>query len=348
MNFGAGWVAVRREILEHLHKGWLSSLEFSVLMTLILLADAKTGTGTINAPTLRTFLPDLSYEAAKRVLKSLEDKKYIYRQITPMSKLVYPFWVNKYVPSTGPYKDRQLDLTEVFETKDIKRRRYVRPAPDSSPEAAPDYRLNTTPNYNKGQYTTKNDINYINTVIEENASSTAPQKAGPTSTATAPLRSTIEQGVCASLSDTTKANSLLAMKELLPRGGQKPVASANNPALTQGTNAEDSCPATPRQVTPKRPDKMEIEEWLNFIQRNISMYLLNGGPVVGYDPDVWRSHVNDLLDKGYSFSEIMDVADYAGMSKQWQLGMKTRGVPWLAEEFENLRRAMASERHATR
>jgi hypothetical protein len=116
-----------------------------------MLADKRTGAGTINAPTLRSFIPELSYDAAKRVLHSLQEKRYIYRRITPYSKIVYPFWVNRYIPSAGLHKGLQIDLAKVFESKDIKDIAYVKVAPVDAPEGAPEGAPDPAPNYKKGE-----------------------------------------------------------------------------------------------------------------------------------------------------------------------------------------------------
>ena len=136
MNFG-GWVQLRRGILDHLREGKLSNNEFLVLVVLIMLADKQTGAGTINAPCLRSFVPHLSYDAAKRVLLSLEEKHYIYRKIKYKSDLAYPFWVNLYIPSAGPHMGLQMDLTKVFESKDIKDIEYISDVPEVAPQGAP-------------------------------------------------------------------------------------------------------------------------------------------------------------------------------------------------------------------
>jgi hypothetical protein len=131
MNFG-GYVPVRRGILDHTMSGELSLQEFAALTTLILLADKSTGSGKINGPVLRTYLPGLSADAAKRVLHSLETKGYIFRQITPRSPLVYAYWVSKYEPTTGPHKMLQLSTEQALATQDVNSLRYVKRAPDSA------------------------------------------------------------------------------------------------------------------------------------------------------------------------------------------------------------------------
>ena len=148
MNFG-GYVPLRRGIIEHLMNGRLSNNEGLVLIFLIMLADKATGRGTINAPSLRTFLPELSYDAAKRALLSLEEKHYIYRQITPFSKRVYPYWVNRYTVTDGPRKLLQIDLSQVFESRNIADIRYVDPVPEGAREGAPEGARDPALNYKK-------------------------------------------------------------------------------------------------------------------------------------------------------------------------------------------------------
>lgn len=133
-----GYVALRRGIAEHLHDGRLTTAEFAALVCLIMLADSSTGQGCINGPCLHFYLPDLSYDACKRVLKSLQTKGYIWRKIIPYSKNLYRFWVNGYRCTTGPHKLLQINLSQVFETGDIIAIEYINPALDLSPEGALD------------------------------------------------------------------------------------------------------------------------------------------------------------------------------------------------------------------
>ena len=152
MNF-SGFVPFRRGILEQTMTGALSNHEFIALTVLILLADKSTGRGTINAPTLRTFLPELSYPAAKRILKSLQDKAYIWRLVIPHDKVAYPYWVAGYEPTTGPHKAFRLDISQVIQSNDPKDIRYRRPVPEGEPHPEPhrepEGEPHPVPNYKK-------------------------------------------------------------------------------------------------------------------------------------------------------------------------------------------------------
>lgn len=159
MNF-SGYVPIRRGILEHTMSGNLSVYEYAALNILILLADKSTGRGYINAPVLRTYLPGMSDDSAKRVLHNLELKHFIFRQITPRSPLIYPYWVNRYRPTTGSHRLRQLSLEQVFQSKDANDICYVEAAPDipldMPPEMPPDMPL-ALPHYNKKEKEKKNN-----------------------------------------------------------------------------------------------------------------------------------------------------------------------------------------------
>ena len=148
-----GWVAVPRSILHNTHTGKLSNNEQLVLITLILLADAKTGSGHINAAAIRTYLPELEYETAKRILKSLQDKRFLYRQIRHSSKALYPYWIHGYQISDGPHKMSWTNLSQVFVTRDINLTRYDKSAPEDTPEhtpeVAPEVAPEHAPNNNK-------------------------------------------------------------------------------------------------------------------------------------------------------------------------------------------------------
>jgi hypothetical protein len=127
---------MRRGVLEHVQTGRLSSQEFAVFTVLVLLADKETGSGRINAPVLMSWLPDLSYDGAKRSLLNLEEKGYIFREIQPYSKRMYRYWVNKYMPTAGPYKLLQTNLSKVSVSKDPNDIEYVDPAPQGAPQGA--------------------------------------------------------------------------------------------------------------------------------------------------------------------------------------------------------------------
>lgn len=144
MNF-VGYVPMRRGLLEHTMTGELSLQEFAAFTVLVMLADKSTGAGRINAPVLRTYLPDLSYPATKRLLQSLEDKRYIFRQIVPNSKVVYRYWVNRYQPTSGPHKLFQISLSKVFETKDPKDIEYVNRVPEGEPHTEPETEPHSEP-----------------------------------------------------------------------------------------------------------------------------------------------------------------------------------------------------------
>lgn len=167
MNF-AGYVPLNRGLIEHTRDGRLSNNEALVFVWLVMLADRKTGSYTINGPTLRSFLPGLSKGAAQDALEGLQRKRYIYRDVKARSAVAYRYWINGFAPTDGPNKTFRLDLTEVFENRDSSRLRWVKP-PDytntysfertaSAPETTPATQLGTppatqpgTPNYNKNE-----------------------------------------------------------------------------------------------------------------------------------------------------------------------------------------------------
>lgn len=134
----AGYVPLRRSVFEHTASGKLSNTECLVFLLLVALADRRTGSGTINGPSLRAFLPDLSHDSAKRTLSSLECKGYVFRDIVPFSKRVYRYWINKYRPTDGKYKMRQINLSKALETRNVNDIEYIDLAPESAPDTAPE------------------------------------------------------------------------------------------------------------------------------------------------------------------------------------------------------------------
>jgi len=159
MNF-SGYVQLRRGLLEHLQDGRLTPLEFATLTTLILLASKDTGSSTINANTLGSFMGDgLDYTSdvprnrqrgKQRVLQALEDKRYIYRQVVPHSKRAYRYWVDKYVATGGQHKSRRLDLSKVFQTKDINDIQYISPVAETVADGVAETVAETVASNKKG------------------------------------------------------------------------------------------------------------------------------------------------------------------------------------------------------
>lgn len=136
MNF-SGWVAIPRSVLNYTRMGILSNTELLVLTTLMFLADSKTGRGHINAAALRASLPDLKYETAKRALKSLEDKRLVFRQIRHASTALYPYWVHGYQITSGPHKMLWTNLSKVFSNHDVSSIEYDTDVPEAIPEITP-------------------------------------------------------------------------------------------------------------------------------------------------------------------------------------------------------------------
>jgi hypothetical protein len=152
----AGYVPLRRAVFEHTAAGKLSSTECLVFILLVALADRRTGSGTINAPSLRAFLPELSYDAAKRVLCSLESKGYVFRDIVPYSKLVYRFWINKYRPTEGKHKSLQINISKALESRDVNDIEYIDTALEGALEGALETALEGAPNYEKREERSEN------------------------------------------------------------------------------------------------------------------------------------------------------------------------------------------------
>ncbi len=128
-----GWVPIRRTILGRTMSGELTLHEFAALTALILLADHRTGSGKINGPVLRTYLPGFSEDASKRVLRSLEEKGYIFRAIIPRSPLVYPYFVDGF--SVGRL---QLSITKALTSRRQEDIEYLPAALEGALESAPD------------------------------------------------------------------------------------------------------------------------------------------------------------------------------------------------------------------
>jgi hypothetical protein len=134
----SGYVQLRRGIIDHLADGRLTMAEFSVFNLLLLLASSDSGMGKINAAYLRAFFGNLSADASKRVLHSLEEKGYIFRNITPRSPLLYPYWVNGYIVTFGSRLGSRLNIGKALISKDVADIQYLPCAPESAPWSAPE------------------------------------------------------------------------------------------------------------------------------------------------------------------------------------------------------------------
>ena len=133
MNF-SGYVPLNRGLIEHTMTGRMTNNEALAFVWLLMLADRKTGSYTINAPTLRAFLPDMKNNAAQDALASLERKGYIYRDVKSREKVPYRYWIDGFTPTDGPHKGRRLDLSQVLGTKDTSKLRYVTASADTHAE----------------------------------------------------------------------------------------------------------------------------------------------------------------------------------------------------------------------
>jgi hypothetical protein len=242
-----GWVQLRRGILDHLRDGRLSIYEFLVLIVLIMLADKCTGRGTINAPTLRCFVPELSKDAAKRVLNSLEEKRYIYRKIIPFSKVVYPFWVNRFIPSAGPHKGLQIDLAKVFESKDIKDIAYIDLAPHNAPEGAPEGAPDPAHNYKTREVITN-------------------KRNKPT------INSSESASVCAASENTESPSAAADAKQTVKRASALPCALPNPAVGSSPREAQRRADVSiPHTQTTVHADisRMSAEDYFKHIGRQV-------------------------------------------------------------------------------
>ncbi|HKV92333.1 MAG TPA: hypothetical protein VJW20_07275 [Candidatus Angelobacter sp.] len=148
MNF-SGYIPLRRGLISHIQDGRLTNNEALTFIVLLMLADSSTGSYTINAPSLRAYLPELSYDAAKRALLALEEKRYIFRDIKPFSTRVYRFWIGNYRPTTGQYRALQTDISKALDTRDVNDITYINPALEGALGGAPEGALEGAPNNKK-------------------------------------------------------------------------------------------------------------------------------------------------------------------------------------------------------
>ncbi|HEX4038640.1 MAG TPA: hypothetical protein VHX37_11330 [Acidobacteriaceae bacterium] len=145
----SGWVAIRRGLLDHVTTGRLTPSEYLVLVQLLLLADAGTGGGTINGPTLLHWTGHaFSLDTAQRILVSLHKKRYIWYHGV-RAKVVQPYWVNKYRLTKGPKSLRITNLSQLFDKVAISDAEVLELAVEVGGEVADEVRGDPSDDYKK-------------------------------------------------------------------------------------------------------------------------------------------------------------------------------------------------------
>jgi hypothetical protein len=111
----AGYIPLRRGILEHVQKGLLNKTDFSVYCLLLLLADHHTGIWWGSAKALGAY--NFARSTARNSLQRLESKGYIKRFTTPGVHANYQILINKYAITDGQHKGKLLDAKQTTSTK---------------------------------------------------------------------------------------------------------------------------------------------------------------------------------------------------------------------------------------
>lgn len=109
-TFGAGWVPVRRGILDHIYDGRLTPSEHHALLSMFLLADASTGVWRGSAPALTTVLGYTSQRTMATAFEGLEAKGYILRDYAPGGRGNFPILIGKFEITRGDNAGRRVDL----------------------------------------------------------------------------------------------------------------------------------------------------------------------------------------------------------------------------------------------
>src|SRR5271157_4551015 len=124
-----GYVPLQRGLLEHMVNARINNTETLVFVTILMLCSNETGSAIINASEISKYT-HISHDRSNRALHSLQCKNYIYRDLKTVFGpcQMYRVWVNKFRISLGEHKTRNLNLSEVFETKDTSKIKYDDPA----------------------------------------------------------------------------------------------------------------------------------------------------------------------------------------------------------------------------
>lgn len=139
-----GWVPYRRGIIEHVLDGRLKGLEHYALSQLILMADASNGGYNVNAPILMYWCGYVfNLDTSEKILKALNDKRYIWYRGLRGSKYPQPYWINKYKLSRGQFATRMTNLVQLYDKSIVSQEDVYKLADQRTDER--------TDNYKKGE-----------------------------------------------------------------------------------------------------------------------------------------------------------------------------------------------------
>ncbi len=113
----AGFMPIRRGILEHIRSGDLTHQEALAYLVIILEADCATGIWRGSAKALGPY--NYSNRAARHILRSLHQKQYIKSFCRQGRRGNYIVLVNKFPITRGKWKGKQLDATKTLNPKEL-------------------------------------------------------------------------------------------------------------------------------------------------------------------------------------------------------------------------------------
>ena len=113
----AGYIPLRRGILEHVQKGFLNKTDFSIYCLLLLLADHHAGIWWGSGKALGLY--NFPRSTAQKSLQRLESKGYIKRFPIPGVHSNYQILINKYAITDGQHKGLLLDAKQTTSTNRI-------------------------------------------------------------------------------------------------------------------------------------------------------------------------------------------------------------------------------------
>jgi hypothetical protein len=109
-TFGSGWLPLRRGWMEHIADGRVTVAEYVAFISMLLLADARTGRWRGSARALTTLLNYGSKNTMADALEGLETKGYILRDFTPGARGNFPIIIDKFQITNGPDAGKRVDL----------------------------------------------------------------------------------------------------------------------------------------------------------------------------------------------------------------------------------------------
>lgn len=302
-----GWVKLRRGLMSHLQRGRLNPTEHSALVTLISLASADTGGGTINGPVLRYWLGNaISVRAAQRILRKLHRSGYIWYRGKRKETSTQSYWVNGYLLTQGVKKDCRLNLSQFIDNTRVNQQEIFNSVvgADVGKGVGKDVGADVDPSddyKNRDLLLDDQDVkplsDYPNRLDDEaqsgHSTSTPPGHSGHTRATPAPVAPVAPSAPEGTQEkSSSKSKGLPALAEAISRPAAQPAHGASNTpsdtqqAIQEPAAAPEPTVAHPAPVQmPASPKRLKEAGYVFFPSKKMWQSIYGGMD----DPDKWVS-----------------------------------------------------------